>query len=85
MNNDTIPEAKKSSEIIFNNLTIKEVKEYREQLMVLNEQKYLVQEMINSATKQRKFDEISTLNENMAELQKQISILTEKLGDQGFH
>lgn len=85
MNNDAIAEAEKSSEIIFNNLTIKEVKQYREQLMVLNEQKYLVQEMINCATKQRKFDEISTLNENMAELQKQISILSEKLGDQGFH
>ncbi|SCW01192.1 LAFE_0D07118g1_1 [Lachancea fermentati] len=79
------PESKTSSELMINNLTITEVKQYRTQLMVLKEQLFLVQEMADTATKQRKFDEASTLNNNIAEIQAQIDDLTMKLGEQGFN
>ncbi|SCU91676.1 LADA_0F11364g1_1 [Lachancea dasiensis] len=67
-----------------NNLTIQEVKEYRTQLMVLNEQKYLVENMIANATKQRKFEEATTLSKNLEELKLQAGELSNLLGDEGF-
>ncbi|SCU83745.1 LAMI_0C04456g1_1 [Lachancea mirantina] len=79
----TSPQA--SEQLKFDNdLTIKEVKSCRTQLMVLKEQRFLVQEMIEDATKRRKLDEASTLTSNVNEIDVQIEELTKKLGQQGF-
>lgn len=78
------PDKLKSTDILFNNLTISEVKKYREQLMVLKEQKFLVESMIDEAKKQRKFDEVAILSTNLNELSTQIKVTQNNLGDQGF-
>lgn len=65
-------------------LTKKEVREKREKLMVMKEQTFIVENLIESATKQRKFDEIDLLLGNKNELAKEIAVLEEELGDEGF-
>lgn len=77
-------EVTKLSDIMFNNLSIREVKKFREDLMVLKEQKYLVESMIKDAKKQRKFDEIAILDINLNELKSNIEEIQDRLGDQGF-
>ncbi|AET41454.1 phosphatidylinositol-3-phosphate binding protein Ecym_8168 [Eremothecium cymbalariae DBVPG len=72
------------SKLLFNNLTIGEVKQYREQLMVLKEQKYIVEGLVEDAKKQRKFEEIPTLKQNINEIAKKIEDVEGTLGDQGF-
>ncbi|RMZ89427.1 hypothetical protein DV736_g3336, partial [Chaetothyriales sp. CBS 134916] len=47
-------------------------KELRERLIVLEEQKFLVQEMIADANKRRKFDEVSALAGNVEDLSREI-------------
>lgn len=79
-----LPQRLKSTDLLFNNLTISEVKKYREELMVLKEQKFLVQSMIEEAKKQRKFDEVAVLSSNLNELNAQITQTQNNLGDQGF-
>lgn len=74
----------KPFKLIYNNLSIKEVKQYREELMVLKEQKFLVETMMENAKKQRNFDEISTLTSNLKELESRIGTIQEGLGDEGF-
>ncbi|CAR27961.1 hypothetical protein ZYGR_0N04480 [Zygosaccharomyces rouxii] len=78
------PDKVKSTDLLFNNLTISEVKKYREELMVLKEQKFLVESMIEEAKKQRKFDEVATLSTNLNELSEQIATTQGNLGEQGF-
>ncbi|KAL2709006.1 Vacuolar segregation protein PEP7 [Kluyveromyces marxianus] len=73
-----------SSDLLFNNLTIAEVKRYREELMVLKEQRYLVETMLNSAAKERRFEEAITLKSNLAEIDKNVKNLESRLGDEGF-
>ncbi|AAS54855.1 AGR365Cp [Eremothecium gossypii ATCC 10895] len=73
-----------TSNLLFNNLTVREVKLYREQLMVLKEQRFIVEGMLENAKKQRRFEEVNTLKENTKELDNQIAQLEETLGDQGF-
>ncbi|SCU82282.1 LANO_0B05710g1_1 [Lachancea nothofagi CBS 11611] len=73
-----------STALCFNNLSIKEVKDYRNQLMVIKEQRFLVEDMIATATKQRKFDEATTLAKNLEELKMQADGLAELLGEEGF-
>lgn len=53
-----------------------EEKELRERLIVLEEQKFLVSEMISDANKRRKFDEVSSLAMNMEDLSKEIDQIT---------
>lgn len=65
-------------------LTIKQVKQYREELMVIKEQSFLIDSMIAENKKQRKFDEIKTLTENLNELHRRAQELETLLGDQGF-
>lgn len=65
-------------------LSKKEIRELREELMVLNEQKYLVQQQIETAKTQRRFDEIKTLIENVGELDKRIQELDKELGEFAF-
>lgn len=73
------------NKLLFNNLNIKEVKSYREQLMVLKEQKYIVETTVSTAVKQRKFDEITSLKHNLEEIDSQINKLEHLLGDEGFN
>lgn len=65
-------------------LTKKEIRELRESLMVMNEQKFLVENLIDQITKQRKFDELTPLMENKSELNAAIKDLELKLGNDGF-
>ena len=49
-----------------------EEKELRERLIVLEEQKFMVQEMIADANKRRKFDEVAALAGNVEDLSREI-------------
>lgn len=49
-----------------------EEKEAREKLVVLEEQRFMVQEMLNHARSARRFEEVSTLTRNLEELDKEI-------------
>ncbi len=49
-----------------------EEKELRERLIVLEEQKFLVEEMIRDAGKRRKFDEVSALSMNLEDLSREV-------------
>ncbi|KAG7702489.1 hypothetical protein KL930_005009 [Ogataea haglerorum] len=62
----------------------KEIREYREKLMVLNEQKFMVQNMYNDHKKRKKFDDLISLETNLEDLQREIDIIEEKLGDSAF-
>lgn len=65
-------------------LTKKEIRELREQLMVMNEQKFLVEQMIQDKIRARKFEELEALAENKKELENIIEELEVKLGGFGF-
>jgi len=49
-----------------------EEKEAREKLIVLEEQRFLVQEMLNNARGTRRFEEVGSLTKNLEELDKEI-------------
>jgi len=49
-----------------------EEKEAREKLVVLEEQRFMVQEMLNAARSARRFEEASALTSNLEELDKEI-------------
>jgi rabenosyn-5 len=49
-----------------------EEKELRERLIVLEEQKFMVSEMIADANKRRKFDEVAALSANLGEMGREI-------------
>ncbi|PSK37302.1 Vacuolar segregation protein pep7 [Elsinoe australis] len=49
-----------------------EEKELRERLIVLEEQKFMVQEMVNEAKKKRRFDEVAALGGNVDDLSREI-------------
>ncbi|KAK6456620.1 FYVE zinc finger-domain-containing protein [Scheffersomyces xylosifermentans] len=65
-------------------LTKKQIRELREELMVMNEQKFIVENLIQDYTKSRRFEELSSLQENKQELDKTIESLEAELGDFGF-
>ncbi|KUI63580.1 Vacuolar segregation protein PEP7 [Cytospora mali] len=52
-----------------------EEKELRERLVVLEEQRFLVKEMVNNAKASRRFEEVSALNKNVEELDREITSL----------
>jgi rabenosyn-5 len=52
-----------------------EEKELREKLIVLEEQKFFVGEMIADANKRRKFEEVASLSANQADLEREINSL----------
>ncbi|CCF58092.1 hypothetical protein KAFR_0D04440 [Kazachstania africana CBS 2517] len=78
-----IPQVKQFSEIM-NNLSVKEVKAYREELMVLKEQSFLIESMVENAKALRKFDEVNTLSANLKELSLRSSEIQKLLGENGF-
>lgn len=61
-----------------------EERELRERLIVLEEQKFLVQEMIVDANKRRKFDEVSALAQNVEDLSKDIDQIQGQLAGMDF-
>lgn len=61
-----------------------EEKELRERLIVLEEQKFFVQEMIADANKRRKFDEVGALAQNVDDLSKEIDQIQGQLGQMDF-
>ncbi|ROV93182.1 hypothetical protein VMCG_08700 [Cytospora schulzeri] len=52
-----------------------EEKELRERLVVLEEQRFLVKEMVNHAKTSRRFEEVTALNKNVEELDREITSL----------
>lgn len=61
-----------------------EEKTLRERLIVLEEQSFLVKEQIAGASKRRKFDEVSSLAQNVEELEKEIDQVQAQLGQLDF-
>ena len=61
-----------------------EEKELKERLIVLEEQKFFVSEMIADANKRRKFDEVAALSGNRQDLDKEISAVNGMLGQLDF-
>lgn len=61
-----------------------EEKELRERLIVLEEQRFMVGEMVASAKKARRFDEVQVLDGNLADLGKEIDDVTGMLGQLDF-
>ncbi|KAI9741500.1 MAG: carboxypeptidase Y-deficient [Claussenomyces sp. TS43310] len=61
-----------------------EEKELRERLIVLEEQKFFVGEMIANANKRRKFDEVSSLSMNAEDLSKEIDQVNGMLAQLDF-
>lgn len=61
-----------------------EEKELRERMIVLEEQKFFVSEMIADANKRRKFDEVSALAQSVEELSKEIDQIQGQLAGMDF-
>lgn len=62
----------------------KEEKELQERLIVLEEQKFFVQEMIADANKRRKFDEVAALSGNVEDLDREIDLLQNQIAGMDF-
>jgi hypothetical protein len=58
-----------------------EEKTLKERLVVLEEQRFMVEEMLRGATKGRRFDEVSALTRNQEELEAEISEVRGKVGE----
>jgi hypothetical protein len=61
-----------------------EEKELRERLIILEEQKFMVSEMVANATKHRRFDEVSSLAQNLEDLNVEIDQINGQLGQLDF-
>ena len=61
-----------------------EEKELRERLIVLEEQKFMVQEMVNEAKKKRRFDEVSALGQNVDDLSREIDAIQSQIKGMDF-
>lgn len=61
-----------------------EEKELREKLIVLEEQKFMVGEMIADANKRRKFDEVGALAQNSEDLTRDIDQINARLAEMDF-
>ena len=59
-------------------------KSLRDRLVVLEEQKFFVSEMIADANRRRKFDEVSSLAMNIEDLSHEIDIVNKMLGNLDF-
>lgn len=75
---------KKQENKVLSRTEVQAIKNNREELMVLNEQKFLVEDMISNCKAQRRFDELPPLQENLQELNKNINKLQDALGNEGF-
>jgi len=61
-----------------------EEKELRDRLIVLEEQKFMVQEMVVNANKRRRFDEVGALAQNMDDLSREIDQLQGQIAGLDF-
>jgi hypothetical protein len=61
-----------------------EEKELRERLIVLEEQKFMVSEMVADATKHRRFDEVTSLAQNLEDLSREVDQINGQLGQLDF-
>lgn len=61
-----------------------EEKQLKERLIVLEEQKFFVSEMIADANKRRKFDEVSALSQNVEDLSREIDQIQSQLAGMDF-
>lgn len=61
-----------------------EEKGLRERLIVLEEQKFFVSEMIADANKRRKFDEVSALSQNVEDLSREVDQIQNQLAGMDF-
>jgi rabenosyn-5 len=61
-----------------------EEKELRERLIVLEEQKFFVSEMIADANRRRQFDEVSALSGNVEDLSREIDQIQGQLAQMDF-
>ncbi|KAF2870460.1 hypothetical protein BDV95DRAFT_495449 [Massariosphaeria phaeospora] len=61
-----------------------EEKELRDRLIILEEQKFMVSEMVANATKHRRFDEVSSLAQNLEDLSKEIDQINGQLSQLDF-
>lgn len=61
-----------------------EEKELRERLIILEEQKFMVSEMVANATKHRRFDEVTSLAQNLEDLNVEIDQCNGQLGQLDF-
>ena len=61
-----------------------EEKELKERLIVLEEQKFFVSEMIAEANRRRKFDEVSALSQNVEDLSKEVDQIQGQLAQMDF-
>ena len=53
-------------------------------MIVLEEQKFMVQEMMESAKKRRQFDEMAALSGNVDDLSKEIDTIQSRLREMDF-
>lgn len=61
-----------------------EEKELKERLIVLEEQKFMVSEMIAEANRRRRFDEVSALGQNLEDLSREIDQIQSQLEGMDF-
>jgi len=61
-----------------------EEKELRERLIVLEEQRFMVQEMVGEAKKKRRFDEVSALGQNVDDLSREIDAIQSQIKGMDF-
>lgn len=71
------------SSVAFTALEVEE-KQLRERLIVLEEQKFFVSEMIADANKRRKFDEVGSLAQNVEDLSREIDQIQSQLSQMDF-
>lgn len=77
---ETASQAPSESSTVVSQLETEE-KDLRERLVILEEQKFMVEEMIRTATGARRFEEVSALSRNVEELESEIQGLRGKIGD----
>ncbi|KAJ4312327.1 carboxypeptidase Y-deficient [Fusarium piperis] len=76
---DTASQAPSEGSTVVSQLEAEE-KELREKLVVLEEQRFMVQAMVKTAQGSRRFEEVSALSRNVDELDAEIKVLKGKVG-----
>ena len=77
---DTASQAASETSTVVSHLETEE-KDLKERLAVLEEQKFMVEEMVRSATGARRFEEVGALSRNIDELDGEMTDLKAKIGD----
>jgi rabenosyn-5 len=76
-----ILKGKGKSPLSENGISEAKEKELKEKMMVLEEQKYLVENMIERARKGRRMEEVAALKESVEDLEGEIEKIKGELGD----